>query len=242
MNITAIQNILRNYETITEDGNYNVDVTIFHNTVGVMVGYPTPDGGYGRQFFYPHEPHGHFPEPISLKRGDRLSYWTLLTKDVVSNGLTRLINFGVGAQETGDGMPPEVVEVSISPAQTRPVTSMHPLGEMPPLYYGSQEIWKYKLNELPNLPSGLVWEISIAPFGHKTLQQLSSVVFLVNGNNWHNTFVAGQNHSIFLRDDQVHSGDYYLCALIQGTRMPDGSLNFQVGDPEKDAKARMVRV
>ena len=245
MQFPAMQHLLHNYETVNQDGLYNVRVNVLHAPVGITVTYPDHNhhpATIGAQYFYPNEPNGQFPGPVQLKAGDQFCFWTCLTPQVIQNGHSQLINFGVGAQEHGPGLYNEVVQVTLAPAGSQLASPKTAVGIMPPVDTPGRT-WQANIGNAANYSPGEHWSISVSHSGNNYAQQVGSVVILANSDgHFYHSWVKGQTDSFILSPADASSGHFYLCVLLQGTHQSDGSLLFQVGDPEKDAKARAVRV
>lgn len=244
MQFPAIQQLLNNYQTAEQDGRFNVDVSVLHAPVGITVTYPNHNrqpATIDTQYFYPNEPHGSFPQPISLKKGDQFCFWALLIPQVVQNGFSQVVKFGVGAQEKGPGLYGEVVEITVSPTPSSP-SPKTPLGKMPPLGSPGRN-WQANISDAAiNAPDDY-WSISVTHNGNSYDQQSGSVVFLASTDgHYYHSWAKGQSDAFVLNREDANSRKFYLCVLLKGTPQSDGTLVFQVGDPEKDAKARMVGV
>ncbi|MEM6398280.1 MAG: hypothetical protein AAF741_18155 [Bacteroidota bacterium] len=247
MNLSSIHSLINNFHEVSADGNYNVDVNVLHDTVVMAVGYPSPGGSsdIDFQYFYPREPHGSFPDPIALKAGDRISFFTLLVPQFLNSGNDRLINFGVGAEEVVAGFPDEVVQVKLSQVASTGNTPS-PIGQLPDFHRNIQSyVVGCNLNQLPAADSGKAWQIEINSNAQGKIQQLMSYVFLAHiDGHYYEHWTPDHDHSVQISENMRRSGNFYLCTLVSGTSTNDSErhLDFEVGDPEKDARVRVLAV
>lgn len=249
MSVTYLANQLNNFQGVTAAGNYNVAVTIDHENVGMIVSY---DGSFAPSFmhhfqFVANQSTQSFPTTVPIQANGGMWFFCYLLPNVSLNGNNHRVDFGINAGERGVGMPDEVIRVNVERVTGGQLHSLSAEGDYP-LHRGINS-HIYELNSLPNHPSdrNKNWQISLSQgqiAGSKILED-GAKLFLVGNDNkvyyqW--GIETNLNEDLILSDAEVSNMGFILVAFVEAKTDPTGGIKFEVGDPERDGKAKIVRV
>lgn len=248
MNISYLSQLLKNYVPVTGGaGEYNVQVMVRDPNVQLCVVANPPQNLDYIAVFAQSPNLQSLANSIHLPADGGFYFFTVLVPYQVPTSVSadpRKIIFGMGAGVKGSGQPAEVAEFSISASESTGLTSLQNLGGFIPTnhYWGSFTV---PLDEISPPPTNTKPNLSIKASSFNVNSELfesGAVVLLLNSNGIVYAWDSDKNAADEVIIPTNNLSSYKLIALVKGSPDTDGFTQFSVGDPEKDGKAKIVKV